>query len=244
MYNILLGAGANLDNISIVMNNGVKVERGQAIELDDRAITKLKKSIESQYRVPKKDIKVSKMRILPRLSEETVKAPYYRSVEIMDVTDLKNATFKVVVEDQDGRSTDHVLYASLYIETTVLVAKDEIAQDTTLQDQLYIQGRQEITRLDEAFLRKEDLLGRTFKFKKTIKKDEIFKVGLLRDSVVVQEGATVTLSYKSANLSVSTLGKLKTTAEIGQVVRVENVNSQRVVNGTLISKDIVEVAHD
>lgn len=243
-YSSLIKSGANIENLSLKMNGSVEIERGQDIDLNDHARKKVLRLFTTRYRLPKQDVKFLNTRILPKVATKDLETLYFKTVQIRDLSNLKNAKFKVVVEDEDGRVSEHTLFASLDIETTVLVAKQDIDSGATLEEGQFIKGRQKIKKLKGPLLHSTDLKSGNYKYTKSVKKDEVLLAEVLRESILVKEGALVTLSYKTPHLTVSTLGKVRGSAEIGQVVRVENIDSQRIVNGKLVSPDLVEVVNE
>lgn len=244
LYSLLHQAGANLENLQIRMGQGISVERGQLIQVDSQTSNKLINVLSSEYNIPKNDIEVVKTRIFPRLSESSLSSAYFRTVKKIDLSRPHNAKYMVQVEDIDGVASSHTLFVSFEIETPVLMAKEGLEEGATLNTEHFILGRQKIKSLRGKLMPQKDFKNYTFKYKKGIKKDEVLLLDMVRQSVLVNEGSLVTISYKTPYLTISTIGKLHDTGEIGQVVRVENIDSNRIVKGRLISPDLVEVASE
>lgn len=244
LYSILHNHGADLDNLRFKTNTGVHIERGQDIELNKHGHKKVLQLISSSFNIPQTDIEIVRSRILPRTAKESLSSLYFKSLKPIDLSRLDNAKLKAVVENIEGVESTHTLYLKLNIETSVLVVNESLIPGTTLRSEHFTAGRQKIDKLNGKIIRSKDLNNKTFKLVNEVSKNDILLDSMLRKSVLINEGTLVTLSYKTPYLSISTLGKVHGSAEIGQIVRVENIDSKRIVTGKLVSPDLVEVIND
>ena len=244
IYRDLIKAGADLDHIQFVMNGAVTVERGQKIDLPSAAEQKIIDIVSSTTQVPKADIKIASVRILPKLQDGEETDPYFKSIQAQNLSHSNNTKFEAVVENTDGVENHHELIVAFDVETTVLVANSDLVSGTILSSDKFVAGRQKLKSLDGKILRQGDLGNKTLKLIVSIAKDNVILADDIKQSVVVADGAQVTLSYKMPGLHISTTGIIQGVSEIGQVVRVENTDSNRVVTGRLVSPDLVEVGND
>ncbi|MBF0104831.1 MAG: flagellar basal body P-ring formation protein FlgA [Deltaproteobacteria bacterium] len=244
LYSLLHHSGADLDGLNVRMAKGVHIERGQALDLSQDTHSKIIQVIAAAFNIPAADIRITRSRILPRVDTESLSSLYFKSVTPQDLSSMDNTKLKVVVENIDGIESEHTLYLKMQVETNVLVLKDDLEPGTTLTGEHFVEGRQKIQKLEGKIVRGGDLKNKTFKLVQKAGRDQLLIDSMIRKSVLVGDGALVTLSYKTPYLNISTQGKIRGTAEIGQVVRVENIDSARIVSGRLISPDLVEVIND
>lgn len=243
LYALLLKAGADVDQINFRMNQGVFIERGQKITVTSTLANKIAQNIMSHYGVPSADVKVEDIRILPKLDASLDSdALVFKSVEASNLKSLNNSKFNVVIENPDGDMSEHEIFVKLSIETQVAIAKEALEPGTYLKSEHYVVGRQKLKSLTQKIAREKDLNSESLKVVRSIVKDEILTAEMTFKSEVVSKGAVVNLSYKTSLMTISTMGKLLDASEVGQVVHVENVDSQRTVTGRLVSKELVEVA--
>lgn len=242
LISLLFKAGAPVEDIRLVMSQAVDVERGQKIELKDEQHNQIIRLLGGDYGVPAADIKIGEAAILPKISDEQKQLLHFKSVKPQDLSRLSRAAFQVVMLDDDGLDRKYTLYISLGIETQVAQAQKDMSVGDVLTADDYVLGRQKLASLSGKLVQQKDIKDGTIKVIQSIDRDQILTSGLVRLAQRVKEGTTVTLSYKTAFINVKTVGVIKEGGEIGEMVRVENSDSQQTVTGRLISKDTVEVA--
>ncbi|OVE80547.1 flagella basal body P-ring formation protein FlgA [bacterium K02(2017)] len=244
VYRVLSEAGADLGQLQIKMKNSIKIERGQSIELNNHASKKVLRKITEIYNIPERDIIINSARILPKLDDETNSdLAYFKKISPISFKNLKNSKLKVLIENVNGEEKEHTLYLNLNIETSVLMIKNELDSGTTLQLDHFIEGRQKMSSLDGKLINSQDVKAQTYKLISSAAKDKILINQMIRKSVLVNDGSLVTIRYKTPHLNISALGKIYGSGEIGQIVKVMNIDSERMVKGKLISPDLVEVIY-
>lgn len=244
LYTVLMTAGINLEDLHIRMDRSVNIERGQKLELNEATHKKVVQQIVEKFGIPAQDVKIESAKILPRIEKDANDSVFFKSVRILDVDKLNNSKFIAVTENIDGIEKEHTLFLNLKIETTVAQIKHDAEVDDALIEDDIVYGRKELDTLTGKIFTKKIANGKSYKLNNAILKDNVLMIDDVRESLLVGEGVMVTLTYRSSGLSISTLGMLQTSGEIGQIVRVENIDSQRIVKGRLVSADEVEVAND
>ncbi len=244
LYSALNTSGANLDNYNFASSGGVVVERGQKIILSQTNQDKIIATIAKGYGIAEADIVIKSARISPRFEKIDNSEPHIRRVNSMDLNRLSQAVLSVDVEDLNGDTAEHQLYLALNIETTVMVARETISAEESLTTDHFISGRQKIKSLGGKILGASQLKNKNYKTIKEVSRDAILLSDMIRESVLVKEGSAVSISYKTPYLNIKAMGKLLTSSEIGKVVRVENIDSKRTVEGKLVSQDLVEVVNE
>lgn len=244
LYAILMKEGIDLDSVSIKMDHSVSVERGQTIELNDGAKKKLLDALTKSYGIPPSDIKIESVKILPKIPDTKDSATFFTGIDVLDVSKTSNAKFVATVENADGIESEHNLFVRLTVETSVAQLKEDMQSGASINEESVVYGRKKLETLTDKLFVKSMSQGKSFKLINSVRKDGVLMASDVAESILVAEGSLVTITFRGSGLNISTLGKLQTSGEIGQLVKVENVDSQRIVSGILISSDEVEVAHD
>lgn len=86
---------------------------------------------------------------------------------------------------------------------------------------------------------KQSLLGQ--RLKTSVLAGRALTPGLIKADSVVHRGQTVTLAVTSAGLNIKMSGKALADGAINQRIRVENLNSGRIIEGIVKSRETVEV---
>lgn len=241
LYSALNTSGANLSAYNFSSTGGVAVERGQKIELSKTNQDKIVAAIAKGYGITETDIVIKSARISPRFEKVDNSEPHIRRINSMDLNRLSQAVLSVDIEDLNGETAEHKLYLALNIETTVMVARETIGAEESITPDHFISGRQKIKSLGGKVLSVSQLKNKNFKTVKEVSRDAVLLNDMIRESVVVKEGSPVSISYKTPFLNIKAMGKLLMASEIGKVVRVENIDSKRTIEGKLVSQDLVEV---
>lgn len=242
LISILFKAGAPVDDIRIVMSQAVEIERGQKVALGDEQKNQILRVLAADYGVPAVDVTLGDAAILPKISDDQKMLLHFKSIKATDLKRLSRAAFRVTMLDDDGLTQEYTLYVKLGIETQIAQASKSLEPGHVLATDDYILGKQKLSGLSGKLVNIKNLGEGTIKIVSTIERDEILLANSVRLAQRVKEGSTVTLSYKTPFLHIKTVGVVKEGGEVGDVVRVENTQSQQTVTGRLISKDMVEVA--
>lgn len=79
------------------------------------------------------------------------------------------------------------------------------------------------------------------KLKKTLRQGAILSAGLLENPQIIKRGDRVTIMAKSGGLQVTAPGEAKNGGALGDMVKVKNMMSRRVVQARVIDQGLVEV---
>jgi flagella basal body P-ring formation protein FlgA len=85
-----------------------------------------------------------------------------------------------------------------------------------------------------------DLTGKSPK--RVISQGRPIRADEIANPPVVNKGSQVTLYFKSRNLEIKTFGEALEPGAVGDVIRVRNITSKTIVQGTVMSGDRVRVA--
>lgn len=240
---LLYKSGADVNGIQFRNAASIELERGQDIVLPPSLRARITKDLTNTFNIPASSISMENTRVLPALSDEDYQLLQVKKIHAIKLDDLENAHFKLYVRDLDGKLASHDLYMNLKINTTIYTANAALNKGKTLEKNDLSSKRTLLKSLSGRLASPEKIRQGTFKSNTDIAQDEIILDSMLQEIRLVEEGSAVTLSYRTPMLHVRTQGILLESSEIGQLVRAENTDSKRSVTGTLVSKDLVEVAN-
>lgn len=151
-------------------------------------------------------------------------------------------TSRTVIGVRCSGSRPWKVYVPVNVVVTqpVLVAKRTLpsghvvtADDVTLEPH-------DVSRLNGGYLSSiEELAGQRLKHQ--VIGGRIVTPAMLKADLIVRRGQTVTLVVRNDQMNISMAGKALTDGALNQRIRVENVNSQRVVEGLVRSPEYVEI---
>lgn len=84
-----------------------------------------------------------------------------------------------------------------------------------------------------------DVIGK--RVKRPIGLNNVVKKDYLQDTYGVKKGDTVILIVQNGNLKISTKGVVREDGAVGDIVRVENASSGKIINGRVVELGMVEV---
>lgn len=100
--------------------------------------------------------------------------------------------------------------------------------------------------IPSAHLRKDTITDMSVLLGKTPKHRLIAQRQIRRRDItlpaIVNEGDLVRIQYRSGNMTLSTVGRALENAAEGQTIRIENIDSQKIIRATVIEKGIAHVA--
>ncbi len=129
---------------------------------------------------------------------------------------------------------------SIKFFSTVVVAAKPLSRGTTLDvDDLTLDRRQITNHLGGYFTDLEQVIGR--KVRRAIRLGDIIQENATEAAKWVKKGQIVTLRSGNSRFQVISSGKALSDGAEGEIVRVSNSKSQRVVEGTVVAPGIVEI---
>jgi flagella basal body P-ring formation protein FlgA len=101
-------------------------------------------------------------------------------------------------------------------------------------------SQQPVTHLRKAIITDpKDMIGKSPK--RMISQDRPVRIDEIASPALINKGARITLLYKSQALVIKTLGEAMDRGAKGDVIRVKNVESKQIIEGTVETGDIVRV---
>lgn len=126
------------------------------------------------------------------------------------------------------------------VQRSVWVASRPLPRGHILGPGDLITDRRDISGMTGGYIEeKQSLTG--LKLKTSILAGRALTPGLIKADNVVHRGQTVTLAVSTAGMNIKMSGKALTDGAINQRIRVENLNSGRIIEGIVRSRETVEV---
>lgn len=234
--------GVDLSKIYLEIPYQFSVEIDYKILEIDRLITKGKEYIVQQLEDKSQGVEISIVNP-PR----DLKIPYGR-LEIEVLRKQQNSLLgrvmipiKVIIDDK--------VYKRIYLQyrvefwEKVLVAKDRIERGTKIDNSLFEVEEKLITNNYHQFVSADDdLSGKRMK--------SFLQAGypLLKRMVelphLVKRWSEISLIAKIGGVEIVTTGKAREDGHLGDIIKVENISSKKIVKGRVIAKNKVEVLLD
>lgn len=147
----------------------------------------------------------------------------------------------LAVQCNTGKSWKIYIQASVNAFQSIYVARSPIMRGSSFKHaENIVLERHNITSLNGSYLTEAEHI-KTHVAKRNIRKGEIIKPFMLTKSKLIKRGEQVTLYAETSGITVRMMGQALNDATAGQQVRVRNNNSKRVVEGTAMSRGIVQI---
>ena len=122
----------------------------------------------------------------------------------------------------------------------VVVTRHPIVRGQALRAADLALSETDVSRLHKAyFTRIDDVVG--LRSKRAVRAGQTLHAGLLRREQLVKRGAQVQIVADTGGLYVTMRGKALADGGLGDRIRVKNLNSGRVVSGTVRGRGVIEV---
>jgi len=126
------------------------------------------------------------------------------------------------------------------VTTKVYITSKTLPRDHLLTEADIALDERDVSRLVAGYAtRKEELLGQ--RLKQQLLAGRIITPAMLQADRIVTRGQTVTLIAKSGTVNISMKGKALMDGALDQRIRVENINSGRIIEGVVRSREYIEV---
>ncbi len=206
----------------------------------DRAVKEVVKSFVYKN-VPweKGDVEVSEIKIRSSLSqlEGDLRVILPRGEKLLGKTSF-------LVQAIDGSNVLREIWVKAYIKVfqdVVLPVRNLKKGQVIAQNDLYA-GRKDISRLPLSVLTDpEDVIG--MKLKRAVSASSFFRDNVLAYPMLVKRGKVVQIFLEMAGMKVTTKGVAKEDGSKNELVKVENLSSNRVIFGRVIAPGIVKVSY-
>lgn len=235
----LAASGADLGGItwsvpeSIVITANSQVVAGQKIA--DTAFEALVKRL---------NIRENKRQIELVSFSEDVAAPIGEiglKAEIPYGIRKSGLTIVNVIITCDGRIYDKVsLRYNVKVFEDIVIASKQIAPQEALTTENLTYQRTDIARLSGAYVTDiSKLTGLTAK--RPIASGTLITDSLLKKPILVKRGTNVTISAHSGAIAITASGQALQDGAEGQVIRVQNTNSKRIVTAKVMGEGLVQI---
>ena len=134
------------------------------------------------------------------------------------------------------------IYTSVDIKAfgKVVVAKKSLPRGTLISNNHLEQRNRDLSRLRKGYLISiEDVVGK--QTNKAIKAGKVLNIAQLNVQKIVRKGERVVIRILNDEIDVSMSGQALANGQIGEQIRVRNESSDRIIEGTVITKGIVQV---
>ncbi len=124
--------------------------------------------------------------------------------------------------------------------STVVVATSPLSRGTTITSgDVVLDRRQIANHLGGYFTTLDNVIGR--EVRQPIRLGSIIQQNATNAEKIVKKGQLVTLRSGSSRFKVITSGKALNNGILGDIIRVQNSKSERIVEGTIVAPGIVEI---
>lgn len=130
------------------------------------------------------------------------------------------------------------VHISIYDE--VLVAKNPLLRGTTPHKSDLTLVTRDLGKLSKGYFLNYDQL-KQLTVKRAIKPGQVLNPGLLKAKKLVKNGQVVTIIANSQGLQVRSSGKALADGSAGQQIKIRNLSSKRVVEGTVLAQGLVQI---
>jgi len=91
----------------------------------------------------------------------------------------------------------------------------------------------------DVILSSEAVMGKVLK--RAVSQGEVLRLSALEEPILIKRGQLVTILAENERLKITALGQAQENGAKGDIIKVTNVDSKKVVQGRVIEKDIVKV---
>ena len=134
------------------------------------------------------------------------------------------------------------LYVPVSVKNLKLVAilKHAVIRNTIISEDDIVLEKRNINRLTSGYFdATEQLIGKIIT--QNLSSGAVLTKHHIKAATAVNRGQTVTLIVKNAVIEVRTKGVAMSKGAIGERIKVKNTNSERIIEGTIINKDLISV---
>ncbi len=195
----------------------------------------LKKKIRQYIKQKYSDFKI----IAISIPEKELYLSKNYKIKIKERNKTKNYLYLTLIIDQDSFSSQKIQATVKFDRIVkVVVAKRDIPKNKliTIED---VQLAEKEIRGRDYFHKYEEVLGS--RAKRDIKEGTILKKYMIVPSYKVKKGRKVKIIYTKGNIRIELLGRALQNGKIGDVVKIKNISSGKVVRCKVIGKDLVTV---
>ncbi|RIL10779.1 MAG: flagella basal body P-ring formation protein FlgA [Proteobacteria bacterium] len=163
-----------------------------------------------------------------------------KALSIEGATNAQRA-FSMLASSKFGERTEFKVTARVEEWRQVPVATRPLAKGVLINQSDFVMARLNTSQLPaDAATESDQLLG--LKVKEDLGIGEVFRRNQMLLPAAIETGARVSMVYRSGGLEASASGIALESGHIGQIVKIRNENSNKVISGKVIESGLVEVA--
>jgi flagella basal body P-ring formation protein FlgA len=142
----------------------------------------------------------------------------------------------------EGSKQPWSIYASAYIKsfTDVVVLNESLPRNSEVSSADLILKRMEISTLRSGYLTNlKDAVGK--KLKRSLQKGTTLNQRFLITQKMVKKGSQIIILAKNHQLAIRVSGKALSSGAKGDLIRVQNIKSKRIIQAKVISEGVVQI---
>jgi flagellar basal body P-ring formation protein FlgA len=194
--------------------------------------------------LPPVDPHQTRVEINPAQLDTRLKLPLCRVPLESNLTGDQKPLGRVIVEVscEDEKPWKVRLPVQVSVFAPIAVTSKPIARNQQIsRSDIFLEDR-DISKLNRGYYSKiSDVTGLVTRIQ--IRSGIVVNPGQVRAPRLVQRGQTVKIVVKTPSYEVGMQGKALSNGALGEVIRVKNSKSQRVVEGVVTAQGIVEISH-
>jgi len=123
----------------------------------------------------------------------------------------------------------------------VLVSKTPLAKGQTIDPSYLIYRKENISRLNQGFFRRTDPLDK-LEVKRNLRAQTVLTPAMLKPRLLVKSGQKVTITLDFKGMQIKSSGRALHSASLGQVIKVRNTQTNKVVEGVVSAEGQIRVS--
>jgi len=194
--------------------------------------------------LPPVDPNQTRVKITPARLDARLRLPACRVPLQSSLTGNQKALGRVIVEVscQDEKPWKVRLPAQISVFVPIAITSKPIARNQQISKLDAILEDRDISKLNRGYYSKmSDVVGLVTR--NQIRSGIVINPGQIRAPYLVQRGQTIRIVAKTSTYEVAMQGKALSNGALGEVIRVKNTKSQRIVEGIVSAQGVIEIAH-
>ncbi len=167
--------------------------------------------------------------------------PIHADIDGLDLDKAHNRWQAVLIIEADGKNLAPVKLSGRYDEMAqVPMLKRQLQAGDVISEDDIEWNREPVQHLRKNTITEtSELIGKSPR--RVISQGRAIRREEIASPAIINKGARITIYYKSRNLEIKTLGEAIDSGAKGDVIRVKNVASKSIIQGTVESSDLVRV---
>lgn len=194
--------------------------------------------------LPPVDPNQTRVEITPARLDARLRMPACRVPLQSSLNGNQKALGRVIVEVscQDEKPWKVRLPAQVLVFVPVAITSKPIARNQQISKLDVILEDRDISKLNRGYYSNlKDVAGLVTR--NQIRSGIVINPGQIRAPYLVQKGQTVRIVAKTPTYEVAMQGKALSNGALGEIIRVKNSKSQRIVEGVVSAQGVIEISH-